>query len=167
VRGESGSEDPWASYERTEVEIAWPGGGSVRVRSATEPDEARWPWPSREPVHILTAWDPGPERPGPDLNRRRQAALERDLGPLAASLSAAVGVDPVTGRREEGVAVSGLPESVALALAARYGQDAIFVWTPGEWAIVACLGGRRQASGWALAASQPGFPFSPAPDAPI
>jgi hypothetical protein len=35
-------------------------------------------------------------------------------------------------------------------LGARYGQDAVFVWTPAEWAIVACTGGRRVASGWQL-----------------
>jgi hypothetical protein len=167
VPADSDGEDPWASYERTVVEIAGPGGGSLRVGSAPEADDAGWPWPTAEPVHILTAWDPGPERPGPDLNRRRQAALEADLSSLAVPLWAAVGVDPVTGRREEGVAVQGAAEPVILALAARYGQDAIFAWTPEEWAIVSCLGGRRQASGWALVARRPGFPFSRAPDAPI
>jgi hypothetical protein len=118
-------------------------------------------------VHILTAWDPGMERPGPEMNRRRQAALETDLGLLAVPLLAAAGVDPATGRRDEGVAVCGAAESAILALGARYGQDAVFAWTPAEWAIVACQGGRRLASGWALVDSQPGFPFSSAPDAPI
>ena len=42
----------------------------------------------------------------------------------------------------------GLPEADVLALGARYGQDAVFAWTPAEWAIVACRGGRRLASAW-------------------
>jgi hypothetical protein len=167
VQVESDGEDVWASYGRTVVEIAWPGGGSLSVRSAPEPDVAGWPWPTAEPVHILTAWDPGPERPGPELNRRRQAALEADLRLLAVPLLAAAGVDPATRRREEGVAVCGAAESAILALGGRYGQDAIFAWTPAEWAIVACQGGRRLSSGWALVDPQPGFPFRPAPDAPI
>ena len=144
-------EDPWASYARTEVEILRPQGGSLRVRSAPEADEGLWPWPDERPVHLLTAWDPGPERPGREVNRSRQAALQADLGRLSVPLLAAVGVDPLTGRREEGVAVVGLPEAQILALGLRYGQDAVFAWTPAEWAVVACRGRRRQASGWSLA----------------
>ena len=60
----------------------------------------------------------------------RQAALEADLALLSVPLLAAVGVDPATGRREEGVAVRGLPEAEVLALGVRYGQDAVFAWTP-------------------------------------
>ena len=146
-------DDPWASYERTVVEILRPGGGILRVRSAPDATRPSWPWPDGQPVHLLTAWDPGLERPGRDVNRARQAALEADLARLAVPLLAAVGVDPATGRREEGVAVRGLPEAEVLALGVRYGQDAIFAWTPTEWAIVACRGERRLASGWSLVVS--------------
>ena len=69
---------------------------------------------------------------------------------LGADMWSAEGTDPVTGDRDEGVAVRGVPESVVLELGVRYGQDAVFVWTPAEWAIVACTGGRRVASGWQL-----------------
>jgi len=101
-------------------------------------------------VHILTAWDPGFDRPGDQTNRLRQAALEAHLRPLVAALWPAVGVDPVSGHREEGVAVRGIREPDALALGARYGQDAIFAWTPEEWTVVACTGGRRVVSGWSV-----------------
>jgi Protein of unknown function (DUF3293) len=167
VRSEPDDQDSWASYERTVVEIDRLSGGSLRVRSASEPDVAGWPWPTTDPVHVLTAWDPGIERPGPELNRRRQAALEADLSALAVPLLAASGVDPATGRREEGVAVLGAAESAILALGARYGQDAVFAWTPAEWAIVACQGTRRLVSGWALVGPQPGFPYRTPQDAPI
>ena len=160
-------EDPWASYERTVVEILRPGGSSLRVRSAPDVDEDSWPWPDRQPVHLLTAWDPGPERPGVDINRMRQAALQADLELLSGQLLVAIGVDSATGRREEGLAVRGVPEAEVLALGVRYGQDAVFAWTPAEWAIVACQGGRRLASGWSLAVPEPGFRFSRASDTPI
>jgi hypothetical protein len=66
-------EDPWASYERTVVEILRPGEGSLfSVRpepDAPDREEARWPWPDGQPVHLLTAWDPGLEAAGP----RRQS----------------------------------------------------------------------------------------------
>ena len=160
-------EDPWASYERTVVEILRPGGGSLLVRSAPDVHEDSWPWPDRKPVHLLTAWDPGLERPGVDVNRMRQAALEADLELLSGQLLVAIGVDSATGRREEGVVVRGVPEAEVLALGVRFGQDAVFSWTPAEWAIVACRGGRRLASGWSLVVPEPGFRFSRASDTPI
>ncbi len=130
--------------------MAWTGVGTLRVGAAAEPEGANWPWPDDRTVHILTAWDPGPERPGREVNRVRQAALETDLLALGVPSATAVGLDPVSGRREEGVAVRGAPEAEILALGARYGQDAVFAWTPREWTIVACLGGRRLASRWSL-----------------
>lgn len=159
--------DPWDSYRRTVVEISWPGLGTLCLRAAPEPDDSHWPWPDGSTVHIVTAWDPGPERPGPEVNRVRQAALEVDLLARGHPLAAAAGVDPVSGHREEGVAVRGAPESDVLALGARYGQDAVFAWTPREWSIVACRGGRRLTGGWSLQVLQPGFPFSRAADVPI
>jgi hypothetical protein len=154
--------DSWASYQRTVVAVRLPAGGCLRVRAAADADEAGWPWATAEVVHLLTAWDPGRERPGEAVNRARQAALEHELRGLEVALLPAVGADPVTGRREEGVAVRGLPEPEALALGARYGQDAVFAWTPAEWTVVACRGGRRLVSGWSLTRhSEAEFPFSP------
>ena len=149
-------DDPWASYGRTEVEIVRPSGGTFTVRPAARGECGPWPWPSAQPVHILTAWDPGPERPGEAANRERQAALEADLRPVSGAFWAAVGLDPVTGHREEGVAVVGIPEGAVRALGARYGQDAVFAWTPVEWAIVSCRDGRRVALGWTLTGQEPG-----------
>ena len=151
-----GRGDPWESYARTVVEIVGPGVGGLVVRSASPGDVGEWPWPSSDPVHILTAWDPGDDRPGEQNNRLRQAALEAEVRPLVVALWPAVGVDPVSGHREEGVAVRGLREVDALALGARYGQDAIFVWTPQEWTVVACTGGRRVVSGWSMAKPRSG-----------
>jgi Protein of unknown function (DUF3293) len=159
--------DPWATYQRTVVDVVRPGGSILQVRSAPDASRAGWPWPDERPVHVLTAWDPGLERPGRDVNRVRQAALEADLGELSVPLLAAVGVDPANGRQEEGVAVRGLPEAEVLALGTRYGQDAVFAWTPTEWAIVACSGGRRLVSSWSLVELGPGFCFSRTSVTPI
>ena len=43
-----------------------------------------------------------------------------------------------------------LAEADVLALGVRYGQDAVFAWTPAAWAVVACRGGRRVTTGWSL-----------------
>jgi hypothetical protein len=140
--------DPWASYARTIVRILRPCVGDLAVGSAPPGVVGEWPWPSLEPVHILTAWDPGGERPTDADNRRCQLALEAELRPRAGGMWVAEGVDPASGHREEGVAVRGISEADALALGARHSQDAIFAWTPLEWTIVACTGGRRVVSGW-------------------
>ena len=142
-------DDPWAGYARTVVQIARVGESDLIVRAAPRGAHGGWPWPSPEPVHVLTAWDPGTELLGERENREREAALEAELEQLGpAGWWPAVGVDPVSGHREEGVAVRGLAEDDVRGMGARYDQDAIFSWTPSQWAIVACLGGRRVVLGW-------------------
>jgi Protein of unknown function (DUF3293) len=145
-------DDPWAVYARTVVRIARLGEPELVVRGAPRGARGAWPWTSPEAVHVLTAWDPGTKRLGERENREREAALEAELQQLGlAGWWRAVGLDPVSGHREEGMAVRGLAEHVVLQVAARYDQDAIFSWTPSEWAIVACLGGRRVVLGWSTA----------------
>jgi hypothetical protein len=140
-------DDPWASYARTVVEIASPRG-TITVRAAQARGAGTWPWPSNAAVHVLTAWDPGDARPGLSVNRRRQASLEDEVRRLADVMWRAVGVDPENGHREEGIAVVGLSDADARTLGAAYRQDAVFQWTPDEWAIVACDGDRRVVFGW-------------------
>jgi hypothetical protein len=148
--------DPWAAYARSIVEIVRPAEGDfVTVRAAPSGEPGRWPWPTSEPVPILTAWDPGEERPGRVVNRRLGAALESDLRPRARRLLFAVGVDPAAAHREEGVAALGLAVDDAVALGARYRQEAIFVWTPDAWSVVSCRDDRRVDFGWSLALLRP------------
>jgi hypothetical protein len=152
-------DDPWASYARTVVEIARPGEADLVLRSARSGERGEWPWTSSDPVQVLTAWDPGDKLLAEQVNRERQAALEEELQGLGpAGWWLAVGVDPVSGHREEGVAVRGLAEQVVRQLGARYEQDAIFSWSPSEWAIVACTGARRVALGWSVSAGGPATP---------
>jgi hypothetical protein len=145
-----GDDDPWARYARTVVEVTGLGPDPLVLRPAGAGHCGAWPRPTPRPVHVLTAWDPGEERPPLHVNRARQASLEVDLRAMGADLWPAVGVDPVSGHREEGVAAAGLEEADALALGRRCRQDAVFAWTPGAWEIVACTGGRRIRLGWTL-----------------
>ena len=143
------ADDPWAGYARTVVEIAGPRG-TLTVAAARAGEVGAWPWGTPDALFLLTAWDPGAERPGLHENRHRQASLEEDVRRLTHVRWDAVGVDPETGRREEGVVVGRLSEAEATALGARYGQDAVFRWTPDAWEIVACTGKRRVVLGWAV-----------------
>jgi Protein of unknown function (DUF3293) len=141
------ADDPWAGYARIVVEITGPRR-TLRVAAARAGDVGAWPWETPDALFLLTAWDPGDERPGPYQNRRRQVSLEQDVRRLTDARWDAVGIDPETGRREEGLAVGRLSELEATALGARYGQDALFRWTPDAWEIVACTGERRVVLGW-------------------
>jgi Protein of unknown function (DUF3293) len=147
-------DDPWASYARTEIRIRRARREVLVVRGAPAGEVASWPWPRTERIHVMSAWDPGGERPGAGANRRRQAELELELRSPARATPVSIwpvsGFDPESGYRDEGVAVSGMSDSDACALAARFGQDAIFSWSAGEWAIVASSAERRIAFGWTV-----------------
>jgi hypothetical protein len=154
-------DDPWAAYASTIVQIVRPAEGDfVTVRGAPPGgaggEAGRWPWDSEEPVSIVTAWDPGHERPGLEVNRRRGAELESEVRRRARRVLHAVGVDPSSAHREEGVAVLGLAVDDVVALGARYGQEAVFVWTPEAWSIVSCRAEARQVDfSWSLVVLRP------------
>lgn len=123
---------------------------TVRIAPDKPGTTDSWPSDLTPPLHFLTAWDPGHERPGEAANRTRQAALERDLDAQKTTYWRAVGFDLDSEHREEGVAVAGVPEAEVLALARHYGQRAIFIWTPRTWETVSCVDDRRQSAGWLL-----------------
>jgi hypothetical protein len=142
-------DDPWAGYARLVVEITR-GEGDLVVRADRSGRTGPWPWVSPATVYVLTAWDPAGARPGAAVNRTRQAALESELATLVDTRWPARGTDPLTGRADEGVALRGLATEQVRLLGARYGQDAVFEWTPDEWAIVGCREDRRLGFGWSL-----------------
>lgn len=144
--------DAWAAYARLVVTIEGPRA-SMEIRPDALGSVGSWPDELRAPIHILTAWDPGASRPGLGVNRRRQHELEAELPSLVSGLWPARGHDPVEAAGDEGVAVAGLDVEQALGFARRYGQDAIFEWTPTRWSIVSCGTEPRLDAGWTLRAN--------------
>jgi hypothetical protein len=141
-------EDPWIAYARTIVEIAPPARAPFRILPAPKGQVGTWPAGLGAEIFVITAWNPHSQPLDDNENRLRQATLESELRRL--ELWPAVGLDPHSEYREEGVAVSGLSEMEAVTLAARYDQNAIFSWTPAAWSILSCLDKRREDSGWLL-----------------
>jgi len=141
-------EDPWIAYARTIVEISPPTRATFQIIPAPRGEVGAWPSGFRAEIFVITAWNPHSQPLHDNENRVRQEALESEL--LRLELWPAVGLDPNSKYREEGVAVSGLPELEAIALCARYDQNAIFTWTPVAWSILSCTDKRRQDSGWRL-----------------
>jgi hypothetical protein len=117
------------------------------VRPAPRPG----PYPlSDAPVHVLTAHNPGAERPTAVENDRRQQALAAELADHGLVVTRAVASAADGSHAEESAAVVGWDDAGALALARRYGQDAIFRWTPEAWAVLPCDGGPPLTLGWTL-----------------
>jgi hypothetical protein len=92
------------------------------------------------PFHVITAWNPGHERPGDDANAAANAALRAELEALGCSPLPALGSDPNSNHAEHSWAVSGLEDSTARALGARYGQWAVFRITAQEQTVLGCFG---------------------------
>jgi hypothetical protein len=139
-------EDPWIVYARTIVEISPPARATFRILPAPKGEVGTWPPGFGAEIFVITAWNPHSQPLDDNENRVRQEALEAEL--LRLELWPAVGLDPDSKYREEGVAVAGLSEMEAIALGARYDQNAIFLWTPVAWSILSCLDKRREDSGW-------------------
>jgi Protein of unknown function (DUF3293) len=139
-------EDVWNAYARTIVEICPPSQPVLQVSPAPNGQVGVWPSGLGDEIFVITAWNPRSEVLDADTNRSRQVALEADL--IGLEFWPAAGLDPNSDYREEGVAVSGLAEVDAIALGARYEQNAIFAWTPDAWRILSCDGTTRVELGW-------------------
>lgn len=89
-------------------------------------------------VHVITAWNPGDDRPTRAENdvaneRLRGELIERGLNPVRA-----VGSDPDSDYFEESWAVVGLSDDEARAIGAAYGQVAVFRLARGTQTVLAC-----------------------------
>ncbi len=93
---------------------------------------------ARGPVYVITAWNPGDERPSLETNRARNEVLRDDLHALGATPVSALGSDPDSDHAEESWACTGITEDVALELGAKYGQVAIFEITSTDQTVIRC-----------------------------
>ncbi|MCD2193010.1 DUF3293 domain-containing protein [Actinomycetospora endophytica] len=139
-------DDRLAGYAHARVVFEFPDG-RLTLRPAEHP--GRYPLDA-SPVHVLTAHNPGAARPGAVENRRNQAALEAELTACGLTVTRAVASATDGSHAEESAAVLGWDDDRALALARRFGQDAIFRWSPTAWAVVPCDGGSALRLGWTL-----------------
>jgi hypothetical protein len=129
-----------------------PGGPAIRLVPDRAGTTGAWPVGLHPPVVVVTAWDPDSvPRPRAD-NRAAHARLVTELDRTGLVHWPATGRDPDGGHVEEGVAVTGLDEAAGVSLGRRYGQAAVYVWTPGAWEVVSCLDDRRHVHGWRLVA---------------
>jgi hypothetical protein len=129
-----GTDGIWDTFAAAVVTVHPPSGGAIVV------GEEPLPWP--EPTHVVTAWNPGEERPH-EQNVRADERLERELDGRGLTHCRAIGSSPDGSWSEEGFAIVGMSRDQALALARAYGQMAIYEVTGTRNVIVACDDGRE------------------------
>ncbi|MFJ5534677.1 DUF3293 domain-containing protein [Streptomyces sp. NPDC093261] len=130
---------PWSHYLDAVVDIAFathsirvtpgPGDGAPGLAS---------PLVGGHTVHIVTAFNPGGRQATAYANLRAQHELLRILGLRGLRWWPAVGGDPAGTHAEISAAVAGLDDAQARALGRRFGQDAVFAWSPASWRLLDC-----------------------------
>ena len=89
-------------------------------------------------VHVLTAWNPGHERPSREENDDANERLLIELVSRGLNPCRAVGADPDSEHAEESWAVCGLSDVEARAIGTAFGQVAVFSLTATGQAVLAC-----------------------------
>ena len=89
-------------------------------------------------VHVITAWNPGDQRPSDQANRAANQELFELLVTHGLEPVRAVGQDPDSSYAEESWAVSGTTDDIARELGAQFGQVAVFRITTGSQTVLAC-----------------------------
>lgn len=77
------------------------------------------------PLAVITAWNPGLERPGDSANRAANRRLQSELVRRGLPFFPARGRDEAGAHVEPSFAVVGIPREDALALARSFGQAAV------------------------------------------
>lgn len=118
-------------YENAAFEVDFPGGTRLfRVG----PEGA----PGIEPFLLLTAWDPGHERPTLEENQANNARLETDFRQRGWRYLTARGRNAENTHMEPSFAVFAAPEDEILGLARKYDQAAVFAWDGSEGRLIWC-----------------------------
>ncbi|WTB82228.1 DUF3293 domain-containing protein [Streptomyces cellulosae] len=155
--GAFGTPRNWELYRTAVVDVRF-GDRTVRVEPRPR-GTAEGFFPvlngSGAAVHVITAWNPRGRTASSDANTRAHHVLLDEVRHLGLTWWPAVGGDVSGTHQEESVAVAGLSDAAARALGRRFGQDAVFAWTPDAWRVLACENGAVAVSGWAASVRAP------------
>ena len=90
-------------------------------------------------IHVITAWNPGDERPSSEINEARNQELRAEISARGLKALEALGSDPKSPHAEKSWAVIGLTDKVAMELGKKYGQIAVFRITESRQSVIGCL----------------------------
>ena len=75
---------------------------------------------------MITALNPGDERPTQSVNELRNQELQHDIFTLGFNVYEALGSDPNSEHSEKSWAIIGISDEVAVSLGKKYAQVAVF-----------------------------------------
>ena len=90
-------------------------------------------------IHVITAWNPGDERPSSEVNDTQNNQLLADISAMGIEALEALGSDPNSTHAEKSWAVIGLTDKIAIELGKKYGQVAVFRITESQQSVLGCL----------------------------
>ena len=125
----------WDAYTNSVVTVDLPTGPLTAVPTDDEPS-GRLPNGLAEPVHVVTAWNPGSRELDAEANARRNAELREELERRNAAWYPARGAAPDDSWHEDGFAITGWSRQDACALARAHDQAAVFELGTGQLTVV-------------------------------
>ena len=128
-----------AVYLPTIVTIEWRGAWRAAHVVVEQMVAGQVVAADRGALHVITAWNPGDERPTADENDQRNALLHADLVARGFDPLPALGSDPASTHAEASWAVMGMSDADACALGAKYGQVAVFRITAERQTVLGCF----------------------------
>jgi hypothetical protein len=90
-------------------------------------------------IHVITAWNPGDERPSEEVNEAQNERLRLDIEALGLTVFDALGKDPKSDHAEKSLAVLGLDDDRAKHLGRNYHQVAIFKISQARQIVLGCF----------------------------
>ena len=124
--GPNGDDDLRRTFERSLYDVCLPGG-TVTLMVRRAPIGTSGPIRDR-PLVIVTAYNPGHERPGEEANRAANKRLRAEIERRGWTWCPAVGYSPERDHEEPSFAVLDVGEAEARELGRLFGQAAVLVW---------------------------------------
>ncbi len=90
-------------------------------------------------IHVITAWNPGDDRPHEEINEAQNKRLRLDIEALGLPVFDALGKDPKSDHAEKSLAVLGLDDDRAKHLGRNYNQIAIFKISQARQTVLGCF----------------------------
>jgi hypothetical protein len=146
------SETPggWSAYSDAVLRIEAPSGVIWVRPTPISLASGKYPDPQGRTICVITAHNPGGRLASGEANATAQAQLMAEIEKLGLTAWPAAGGDPSWRHVEDSAAVIGMGQADAIALAARFGQEAIFVLTPADRQVVGCTQRRVVTTGWSI-----------------
>ncbi|SNT57558.1 Protein of unknown function [Streptosporangium subroseum] len=140
--------DQWTLYRQAVVDVQL-ADRTLRVTpSPWDMTTGFFPESSGRTIHVITAFNPGGRTVPAEDNYRAQGVLLDEIDRRGVAWWPAAGGDAHGVHVEKSAAVVGLSEAAACELGRRFGQDAIFAWTPGSWRLLSCSSDDSAVYGW-------------------